>query len=805
MRSSRGVATVILFILVAVIILGVITIILTNPNVLKRLHGTPMTVLDVSVKKEGSKYILVFTSVSGDVLNLKDVEVVVTYRGFNAVYKYPFLYDEDGILKVGEKFGVLLNLSLRRGDVIDVKVIHIPTRSVLLDRSLFVSVQVTVTPTLPIPPNSSYLVLNVDKGKWYRTIGDAVRDADDGNTLLVYPGYDVKENLIVDKSLTIKAVEFGKANIRGNVRLKSGNTSLTGFNVFGSVNVYGDDCELSDDVIKSSSYGVIVNKAKDVRIRNCKIKSDYYGIYVRYGENLEIVSSEVDSRNCIWLYVGSNAVFKNVELSGYRGFYIYGFSNILLESNRLKTSYGVQGFNSNLLRSFGSVFDCSRYSFYLYNVSNVSIESNNISESSRFTYCKGELKLINNVMSGSSDGVYVYKCDVLSLRGNSFKGYRYALSVYKCEKARISDNTVSNVRYGLRIASTKSSIIDSNRISDADYGIVLSSSNNVTVEGNYVKGNTGMSMYDVKNASIEGNRFDVSSYGLIVRYSEGVMVKDNILKGSRYDGMRIDHSEKVTLKRNDIAGFYRGIKGFYGKKVLMEFNSVNCSYSCVYLVRYSDTVLKANKFRSENKNVALYTCTNLSLSENDITGGVYGSYMSRCDGVKMIGNRVFKVKYGIYAYRCRKLEINSNDFTSCDTCIRFSRSKSCIVSSNEITNSSIAVNLYSSNKNTITSNLIEFNGVGIMMQRSENNSIYNNLFNNTNNVKVDKWENFWNTTKEEGRNIVGGRYLGGNAWLSPDGNGFSQTCSDADKDGICDSAYVINGKNVDYLPLKFGR
>jgi len=35
-------------------------------------------------------------------------------------------------------------------------------------------------------------------------------------------------------------------------------------------------------------------------------------------------------------------------------------------------------------------------------------------------------------------------------------------------------------------------------------------------------------------------------------------------------------------------------------------------------------------------------------------------------------------------------------------------------------------------------------------------------------------------------NILGGSNLGGNAWLQPDGTGFSQTCSDPDGDGICD-------------------
>ena len=80
--------------------------------------------------------------------------------------------------------------------------------------------------------------------------------------------------------------------------------------------------------------------------------------------------------------------------------------------------------------------------------------------------------------------------------------------------------------------------------------------------------------------------------------------------------------------------------------------------------------------------------------------------------------------------------------------------------------------------------------------------MYNNIFNNTENVysQVD-FSAKWNTSKEFGINIVGGSYLGGNAWLSPNGNGFSQTCFDSDNDGICDNPYQINSKSTDFLPL----
>jgi hypothetical protein len=53
----------------------------------------------------------------------------------------------------------------------------------------------------------------------------------------------------------------------------------------------------------------------------------------------------------------------------------------------------------------------------------------------------------------------------------------------------------------------------------------------------------------------------------------------------------------------------------------------------------------------------------------------------------------------------------------------------------------------------------------------------------------------------KGTNIVGGPYIGGNYWGSPDGTGYSDTCVDANNDGICDNPYTLATDNIDYLPL----
>ncbi|HQT44670.1 MAG TPA: NosD domain-containing protein, partial [Candidatus Micrarchaeota archaeon] len=77
-------------------------------------------------------------------------------------------------------------------------------------------------------------------------------------------------------------------------------------------------------------------------------------------------------------------------------------------------------------------------------------------------------------------------------------------------------------------------------------------------------------------------------------------------------------------------------------------------------------------------------------------------------------------------------------------------------------------------------------------------SIYNNYFSNINQnlqyYQTSSANKSFNTTLVSGANIIGGNLIGGNFW-----NTYSNSCSDINDDGICDSPYSPGG--TDYLPL----
>ncbi|AKB81135.1 cell surface protein [Methanosarcina barkeri 3] len=150
--------------------------------------------------------------------------------------------------------------------------------------------------------------------------------------------------------------------------------------------------------------------------------------------------------------------------------------------------------------------------------------------------------------------------------------------------------------------------------------------------------------------------------------------------------------------------------------------------------------------------------------------------------------------------------IKNNDFTNGGI---FLSESSVDIIGNKIKNADIGIELFEGAGSTtgalISKNKITGCNVGIKFHGFSSGDVYDNYFNNKKNIVFGSTSfgsvGSWNTTKTPDYNIVLGPYIGGNFWGSPNGKGFSQTASDKNYDGIADSSYAINSKNIDYLPL----
>jgi parallel beta-helix repeat protein len=142
--------------------------------------------------------------------------------------------------------------------------------------------------------------------------------------------------------------------------------------------------------------------------------------------------------------------------------------------------------------------------------------------------------------------------------------------------------------------------------------------------------------------------------------------------------------------------------------------------------------------------------------------------------------------------------------------IEFYQSNSNTLSNATVKSNSFGITLNSAYSDKIKDSIIQDNieyGIYLYSAGSAGaNLIYNNLFNNTNNFDFvgTVYTNSWNTTNQTGTRIYSnGPKIGGNYWTNSTANGYSDTCTDANHDGFCDSYYELSstGPNRDYLPL----
>lgn len=175
------------------------------------------------------------------------------------------------------------------------------------------------------------------------------------------------------------------------------------------------------------------------------------------------------------------------------------------------------------------------------------------------------------------------------------------------------------------------------------------------------------------------------------------------------------------------------------------------------------------------------TRDNVTIKGFEVTGGEQGIYFDRVQNNTLTDNNVSYNNNGVILYRS---------------------------SNNNLTNNNVLNNLYGislgfSRNNELTRNLVcNSSSSGIQLVDSGSNVIYDNYFNNTINIQIsDSAGNSWNIANKAGPNIVGGPSIGGNYWAHPDGTGHSETCTDANIDGFCDSLFYITDSDIDYLPL----
>lgn len=277
-------------------------------------------------------------------------------------------------------------------------------------------------------------------------------------------------------------------------------------------------------------------------------------------------------------------------------------------------------------------------------------------------------------------------------------------------------------------------------------------------------------------------------------------------QSTQVTGIYLSGCSHCTISNNDLSENNLGLYLSNSKNNTISDNKMNLNEKYgIQLVHSEGNILSNNSADSNNHGIILEN----NCSDNNLTGNIvgwnagYGFYLINSSSNNLNNNTISRNDMGIYMTNSNLSVISGNNILEN---IRYgmwiSHSNYSIISGNTISKSNWGIHLNSSDNSTFTGNILSFNYVSglSMCPACDNNTVFNNYLNNTFNVEVGNRRNTWNTVKKEGINIIGGHYLGGNFWASPDEAGFSQNTQDKDENGIADIKY--NGTNfTDNLPL----
>ncbi len=238
-----------------------------------------------------------------------------------------------------------------------------------------------------------------------------------------------------------------------------------------------------------------------------------------------------------------------------------------------------------------SLFEGNYVGIKAYNSSNIVVRDNefvnNTSIGFRAEGCE-DVRVENNRFYEGEVGVLLIRSGNVDVASNYLERNELSIGVKECDGITISQNRMYNYGYeGISIGyySTNISIVGNDfsvergrKNENVAYrGIEVWYSNFTLIENNTINGNKsmfhGLRLDRVRNTTIRGNNIaEMDSGGIWIWGGEGVVVEENKILFNGESGIRFEHVNNATIKRNEIAYNYGYVYlfGYHGYGIRME-------------------------------------------------------------------------------------------------------------------------------------------------------------------------------------------------------------------------------------------
>jgi parallel beta-helix repeat protein len=557
--------------------------------------------------------------------------------------------------------------------------------------------------------------------------------------------------------------------------------------------------------------GIRLSNVSNGIITNCSSYSNLYGIFTELGINNEISDNIIKSNSYgIYLYKSNftTIIDNSVDYSVIYGITLFGIfpfysSNDIIKNNTFNgndRAIQIQQSVDNLI-TMNDVFNSTEHGIYLY------------------SWCINNSIIDNEIYNSTQTGIYLrdYNSFTLIEDNDIFNNTQRGVYVYRSHNNTIQENHIEdNQLTGVAIATTadQNKIID-NEIINNDYGIMLTRADYGTISGNLIKDHATNGVYIVNSlpmatGNVFSNNIFVSNADHVRDDSGGVNFWNSSKIGNdwdNYNGTDVDFDGIGEAPYN--VGIAPLIQDYLPITDITEPFLIDATAAGVgahnwtwaesqwwctgsgteqdpYVIKDLDLNVNSTGdcLTIQNSNV-FFEIRDSSISNSGFNDA--GIYLDTVQNGFIENNNIsFNLGDGIELNDANNITIKNNLITfNDDYGIDFFDSNMNLIIGNKIVNSSDrGISTFTSSNNIFTLNEIINNtnyGVCIPDGGSQLNTLYKNAFINNGLHARDEAPNSWNN------NGIG------NYW-------DNHSTGDSFNDGIDDTPYtwIMGGKTDDY-------
>jgi len=610
---------------------------------------------------------------------------------------------------------------------------------------------------MPIDGARTYIV-DDDGFANYKTIGEAVVAASNGDTIYVKPG-TYQEEVLLNKSLSLMPLsgESDPIVLRGDgkktgITISAEGCSLEGLTLENFTGP-GISIQSSGNIIKKNKFekdnpAILVSDSHRNTITKNIMKNCQGGVALRDNstEN-NIQENQIEGGDVsIFLWnTGKNNIVNNQVTGSTWGIWLKDSNNIEIDANHVKSkTYGIWLQNSSITRLAEN---------------NVSFEEKEgISTIGIFLANTSGIGLAGNEVSGGVLGIGISDSDANNLRENAVEGSAQGIYLINSSGQEVSNNRIKNVIYGITLENSSENLIRQCNIENCSIGLGLGTSNRNAVLENSILNieDTAIQMASSKGNNLSSNRISKGMNGIIMSESSNNRLEDNsfreitwslYVESSSQEGFNNSISQSNLVDGKPMAYVYSQSGLLIQNKELAHLTLAYCDNITVEKTAITNDALfifnsRDNKIL-ENNVSSCYGMRLVNSTANEISGNNLLS--NRYSGIFLVSSDSNQIEKNIAS------ENNQNGISLLDCHENILRNN--VVSHNYETG--IWLNL--SNHNQIRQNNITNNPLGMQVMYSSGNQIYNNNFiNNKEHSQDTAGNNSWDMG-----NITGGNYWSG--------------------------------------------